>query len=541
MSNSLDSNLILGWQVTSAHEPVYWLDTSARAGFQPEDELIKVSAESVANHTAIIAQSGSGKSFFLGRLIEEILLRTKADCLVFDPNADFRKANQIEDRSLWEDAKYDTIKQRGKLPHEKSWEEFKAEWLKIPITIRQSGLGSTNNPDPLVLWWPSLSADFMSEDLDSMLRSELYHCHSFVQALAVLAEIKSLKTNQEIDIFDQAQELFPLMKANTGNSVDSKEFDTFEKGKEAVSLGHFWKRVFSYLNPPIQKDSAQKVRSALRRLVGIPPEPDFLQRAIWRANIEHSLQIIQTAPKYVSNEVQRFYFSKIGEYRAAGIIKTTTPRGNLYRPFFQPMELVKESTFRARVRLEVIDLPSLDSKSTRLLAINSLLTMKWHYAQMAWEKALKMPASEDQRTPLFIVVDEAHNLIPAEVRSRAEIALREQFRTIIAEGRKYGLFLILVTQRPDKLDPLILSECENKAIMKLSSPSVLRITKKMLGLEDLPPSLLDQCLTFKTGRALLCGRWSAEHPQILYSAARRTIEGGRNLQPDYWAVSSSTQ
>jgi DNA helicase HerA-like ATPase len=130
-------------------------------------------------------------------------------------------------------------------------------------------------------------------------------------------------------------------------------------------------------------------------------------------------------------------------------------------------------------------------------------------------------------------VDEAHNLIPSKPRSKLEGALLEQFRTIVAEGRKYGLFLIVVSQRPEKLDPLVLSECENRAVMRLRSESVLTITKEMLGLEDLSDSLVKKCLEFGSGRVLLAGPWIPE-PKIIYSAARRTVEGGRNLRAEYW-------
>ena len=70
-------------------------------------------------HTAIIAQSGSGKSYFLSRIIEEILLNTKARCIVLDPNADFRRINEVEDIKLWKDALYNIRQHSGKLTHEK--------------------------------------------------------------------------------------------------------------------------------------------------------------------------------------------------------------------------------------------------------------------------------------------------------------------------------------------------------------------------------------------------------------------------------------
>jgi hypothetical protein len=61
----------------------------------------------MANHTVIVAQSGSGKSYFLGRIVEELLLKTKSRVLVFDPNADFRKISEVIGPDGWKDkAKY---------------------------------------------------------------------------------------------------------------------------------------------------------------------------------------------------------------------------------------------------------------------------------------------------------------------------------------------------------------------------------------------------------------------------------------------------
>ncbi|MDW0169591.1 MAG: DUF87 domain-containing protein [Nitrososphaeraceae archaeon] len=47
-----------------------------------------------------MAQSGSGKSFFLGRLIEEIKIKSKARCLNLDPNGDFTKINEIDEEVM---------------------------------------------------------------------------------------------------------------------------------------------------------------------------------------------------------------------------------------------------------------------------------------------------------------------------------------------------------------------------------------------------------------------------------------------------------
>lgn len=150
---------------------------------------------------------------------------------------------------------------------------------------------------------------------------------------------------------------------------------------------------------------------------------------------------------------------------------------------------------------------------------------------------MEQPSTNDKRTPTFLVVDEAHNLLPKDPHTQAYVAVRELFRTIAAEGRKYGLFLVLVSQRPDKLDPLVLSECQNRALMRLGSRAVLEATRTMLGLEDLPPKTLESCLDLGKSRVLLVGPWSGGKPTFFYTAARRTTEGGRDLRAEHWATS----
>jgi uncharacterized protein len=143
---------------------------------------------------------------------------------------------------------------------------------------------------------------------------------------------------------------------------------------------------------------------------------------------------------------------------------------------------------------------------------------------------------EDNRVPTFVIIDEAHNLIPGGTLSVAMGAIREQFRRISAEGRKYGLFLILCSQRPDKLDDLVLSECENQAIMKIVSDTVIEQLKKLFPMPKDVSALVDRCREFKKGRALLVGKWDeTEKGVLLYAAMRRTVEGGRNLREEHWA------
>lgn len=89
----------------------------------------------MACHLVIVAQSGSGKSTFLGRIVEELMLGSRARCLVIDPNADFWRIHQVEDDRLWTEARYDFERRRGKLPHEARREEFATRWANVQTRV----------------------------------------------------------------------------------------------------------------------------------------------------------------------------------------------------------------------------------------------------------------------------------------------------------------------------------------------------------------------------------------------------------------------
>lgn len=409
-SHSKQSSLILGWKVTLSNDPKYWLVSTAKAGSQSDSDLVKIPAAAIANHTAIIAQSGSGKSFFLGRLIEEIILRTRARCVIFDPNADYRRIYEVEDESLWKSAGFNQIERRGKLPHESSRDEFASRWERIPTVIRMGGGANGDNCEPIKLWWPSLSMDFFSEDVDPMLRSDLYHCHAFVKSLGALVDFKYIARREAINLINEAQRIFELARVLSKDNLRASLESDFN------------------VNQLITAATAEDTPSSEGLEVLVAGQSEVIKREFIERAVNRFIERALTISEYVSPDIERFYFGKAREYQTSGILQTKLQERPWARYYTK--------------RLEVIDLPSLPDRGTRLLTINALLTKEWTIARNAWNRALSRPSHEDRRVPTFIVVDEAHNLIPNEPRGKADIALREQFRTIVAEGRKYGLFIV---------------------------------------------------------------------------------------------------
>ena len=510
-------NLVLGWCVDNSENPSYWLPPGAKAGGQKKSDLVVVPANLVASHTIIVAQSGSGKSVFLGRLIEEILLNTEARCLVLDPNSDFRSMHQVAGPKLWKRAAYDAAQRRGMLPHERRKSEFSKPWLEIRKTITLGAL-PLKEEEPykaLRLWWPALSVDVIAEDADPRFRNELYHCHSFVKALAGLVHLKSMVTGETLDLIDTAES---ICQAEVGRDASLDPSSPEEARRSRLKTTFDVPGLLERLED--DGDSARlAVAGAVSRLMTLS---SFMRRFA-RRRYERLDTQATAALGYFSDEAVRFYFGKAREFKTLGILADEVAPG-----------------LENDIRLHVLDLPSLSDESARLVAVNATLTAYWDRAREEWSRAIQSPASEDERVPTFIVLDEAHYFIPAKPLSKMATVVRDQFRMIAAEGRKYGLFLVIASQRPDKLDPHLLSECDNKAVMRLDSEAVLSLTVRNLGLEAVPKRLLAKTLDFGIGRALLVGRWMPEGPRIMYGAARRTVEGGRNLREKHWAVPPSS-
>jgi hypothetical protein len=87
----------------------------------------------------------------------------------------------------------------------------------------------------------------------------------------------------------------------------------------------------------------------------------------------------------------------------------------------------------------------------------------------------------DYRHPLVLVCDECHlYLPPLENCTDAQRNCNFQFGRIAKEGRKYGIVLAAVTQRPSDLNPTILSQCGNLLTLRLTNASDQEIVKKMM-------------------------------------------------------------
>lgn len=104
--------------------------------------------------------------------------------------------------------------------------------------------------------------------------------------------------------------------------------------------------------------------------------------------------------------------------------------------------------------------------------------------------------------PLLLVYEEAHKYVPNSelVKYRAS---KSSIERIAKEGRKYGVTLLLASQRPSEISETIFSQCNNFIAMRLTNPNDQGYVKKLL--PDTLGTLIDKMPSLKAGEALLIG------------------------------------
>lgn len=134
-------------------------------------------------------------------------------------------------------------------------------------------------------------------------------------------------------------------------------------------------------------------------------------------------------------------------------------------------------------------------------------------------------STSEKRHPIALLCDEAHLYIPERTNadSVSEIGLN-CFERIAKEGRKYGVSLVVISQRPSEVNRTVLSQCNNFIALRLSNGDDQTVIKKLLpdnlgGMADALP-ILDIGEAIIVGDAsLLPSRINIEEPKIKPSSA----------------------
>ncbi|MBS7623427.1 ATP-binding protein [Candidatus Bathyarchaeota archaeon] len=162
------------------------------------------------------------------------------------------------------------------------------------------------------------------------------------------------------------------------------------------------------------------------------------------------------------------------------------------------------------MNVSVIDLSGLEDKTMNYIASNILY------------ETYEAVSKGEYGFPVFIVIEEAHKFVPFEGTSYSSSITNR----IAAEGRKFGIFLILITQRPSKIASDSLSQCNSQIIMRLTNPDDQNAVAKSS--ERMSADLLGNLPGLNPGEAIVVGEVTTV-PVMIKVRERLTREGGSDI------------
>ncbi|MFH1848866.1 MAG: ATP-binding protein [archaeon] len=122
--------------------------------------------------------------------------------------------------------------------------------------------------------------------------------------------------------------------------------------------------------------------------------------------------------------------------------------------------------------------------------------------------------------PFFAVIEEAHNYVPE--KSYGEAKSSSVIRNLASEGRKFGLGLCVVSQRPARIEKNVLSQCTTQIILKVTNPNDLRAISGSV--EGITAESENEIRNLPVGSALITG--IVDIPLFVNIRPRRSKHGG---------------
>lgn len=117
----------------------------------------------------------------------------------------------------------------------------------------------------------------------------------------------------------------------------------------------------------------------------------------------------------------------------------------------------------------------------------------------------RLPANKRYKHPWVLVLEEAHNYArpPRQSEDKGQALSRMAFERIAKEGRKFGLSLIVASQRPSEISPTIISQCANFISHRLQNPDDIDHFRRIIPMQA--RRLLDQVTVLSAGEAIVFG------------------------------------
>jgi uncharacterized protein len=438
-----------------------------------ETQQIKISAGKLfAGHIGIFGNTGSGKSNTLATLYTELFklgdqrdnFKTKSKFIFIDFNGEYSKE---EDDGIL--SKNKTVyKLRTRDNKGSKYPILKTELEKLELlSILLDATEKTQQP----FLHRATDGDWFDTDNENY-RKEIQNINQRLKAILLIK-------NKEFNI--------PFLKKYV-KDFEQLGFTIMGAGKNIDDLKYHSNNLTFYYNngtTDIYVDSNEGA------FIG---ESGYFNVSISEDGL-NDLQKIQF------KILDQYYFEILNGYanqeHISPLIGRLKKRFDMLAKVFEIRDTNADDT-QATQHIEVIDLKNVNLEIKKIIP---LLVCKTGYDEQ------KEKRNADKNNSLHIVIDEAHNILSENSNRESESwkdYRLETFEEIIKEGRKFGVFLTVASQRPSDISPTIISQLHNYFIHKLMNDNDLRSINKAVSYLD--KLSFDSISNLSTGCCFIAGQ-----------------------------------
>lgn len=172
-----------------------------------------------------------------------------------------------------------------------------------------------------------------------------------------------------------------------------------------------------------------------------------------------------------------------------------------------------------------------------LLPSHVITTLTTVISRLIFESLQRYRKANDQCLPTVLIIEEAHHFIKRYIddseSSGSDILCCKVFERIAREGRKFGLGMIISSQRPSELSPTVLSQCNSFIIHRISNDRDQELIGRLL--PDNMRGLLRELPSLPSQNSIIIG-WATELPMLIRMRFLPKEHRPQSNDPDFWNV-----
>lgn len=479
-----------------------------------EDYPIKINIDKFfGSHSAVLGNTGSGKSCTISSIIQKLFKKKDfsaigASFVFFDVNGEYKQAfekvqennNDIEIyyTSLEDAINPFTLPQH--LMNVEEWELLLNASEKAQLPILRNAL--------------NIASLLSKSEADGGAKKILNHIKAVSIDLVLKGEGNDTAKNTKISTILRSfpTDDFNFLTKNSGKTINDCIYVEYGKMKDIKALEEIL-NVKRYVKDDIKLFESTKIEPFNFDLLGEALELAILfEEAHGNSQIRNYCASLITRFKSLQNR-EDFDFIK----------KKETISSNDYVKKLLGIDITKKKT-----QITIIDLNSSEDEIVEI--VSAVIT------RLVFDTLRK---AEPRNTfPVNIILEEAHRYIAYDSK-RTFLRANQIFDRVAKEGRKYGLFFTISSQRPSELSKTVLSQCSNFIVHRIQNPDDLQHIRQIT--PHISETTLKKLPSIPTQHALIFGS-SVNIPTLFKVNDANPLPNSDNNHISHnWFISKNTK